>query len=136
MTPTINAFGLGIGDNNIEPFYGSDFHMPAAWTGDGPGSLPSAAAPGMPFLVFGDGCILAMVLYVGYSHRDHRWEHRPTEATGRREDAGPGWVLDLDPNTWVVFDPPLSCDAAGQSYRYGHFDSDSGRFEQIVLSRS
>lgn len=126
----VNAFGLGINSLNADPFFGSDFHMPVGWA-TGEGSVPGPRAqPGMTFLLFGEGLILATAIYLGHSKRSHRWEHRPSE-DGLRHDYGPGWVLDLNPNTWVARE--IKCEAAGQSYRYGHL-SDEGVFTQITAS--
>lgn len=82
----------------------------------------------MTFALFGNGFILATATYCGCSKRSHRWEHRPS-ADGLRHDYGPGWVLDLDPNTWT--EPKLRCESAGQSYRYGHLSQDDV-FTQIT----
>ena len=129
---TINAFGLGIGTNDAAPFFGSDFHMPVGWAVRGyEGSRPSRAEPGMRFVLFGNGVILATTTFLGYSKREHRFEHRSTD--GRRLDYGHGYVLDLDPNDWVWVN--TSCVADGQSYRYGHI-SDDGRFRQVVEADS
>ena len=84
----------------------------------------------MTFALFGDGLILATVTYRGCSRRSHRWEHRPSE-NGLRHDHGPGWVLDLDPNTWT--ERRILCDVSGQSYRYGHLSAD-GIFTQITAA--
>lgn len=122
----VNCFGLGINSDDIEPFFGSDFHMPHGWS-RGEGLRPARARPGMTFALFGDGLILATVEFVGCSKRSHRWEHRPSD-DGRRHDFNDGWVLDLDPNTWTRRE--IRCDATGQSYRYGHL-TDDGVFTQI-----
>jgi len=123
----INIFGLGINSDDVRPFLGSDFHMPAKWT-IGQGALPRKAKPGMTFALFGESAILATVTYVGYSARDHRWEHRPSP-NGLRPDYGAGWVLDLDPNT--LDERHIECMASGQSYRYGHL-SPNGVFTQVI----
>jgi hypothetical protein len=116
----VNLFGLGINSDDASPFLGSDFHMPAKW-GSGEGVKPGPRAKsGMTFALFGDGLILATATYLGCSRRSHRWEHRPS-ADGRRHDYGPGWVLDLDPNTWQP--RRINCEVSGQSYRYGHLSS-------------
>ena len=124
----VNIFGLGINSNDVSPFLASDFHMPVKWK-TGEGVLPGLRArPGMIFALFGDSSILATVTYIGYSWRDHRWEHRPSE-NGLKRDYGAGWVLDLDPNTWKQ--TRIECTASGQSYRYGHLSS-TGVFTQIT----
>lgn len=118
----VSIFGLGINSNDVSPFLGSDFHMPFKW-GSGEGIPPGERAkPGMMFALFGDGLVLATVTYLGYSKRSHRREHRPSE-DGLRHDYGPGWVLDLDPNTWD--ERQIRCEASGQSYRYGHLSEDN-----------
>jgi hypothetical protein len=122
----INIFGLGI-NGPAEPFLGSDFHMPHGW-GSGEGDRPLRAKPEMTFALFGEGKILATAVFLGYSKRTHRWEHRPS-SDGLRHDYGAGWVLDLDPNSWVVRE--ISCDARGQSYRYGHL-SQKDVFTQLT----
>ena len=124
----VNIFGLGINSDDVSPFLGSDFHMPHGW-GSGVGDRPGKRAkPGMMFALFGDGLILATVTYVGCSKRSHRWEHRESD-DGLRHDYGEGWVLDLDPNTWV--ERTIHCEAAGQSYRYGHLSEDNV-FTQLI----
>ncbi len=124
----VNIFGLGIHSGDASPFLGSDFHMPAKWT-TGEGVRPGKRAKvGMTFALFGDGLILATVTYLGCSKRSHRWEHRPSE-DGRRHDYGPGWVLELDPNSWERQE--IACDASGQSYRYGHL-SKNNVFKQLT----
>jgi hypothetical protein len=127
----INAFGLGINSDDVEPFFGSDFHMPFKWASHPTGISPGPRArPGMRFLLFGDGGILASALFLGCSEREHRWEHRPSD-DGRRHDYGRGLVLDLDPNSWDRVD--IDGAAAGQSYRYGHL-SEAGHFTQVTAS--
>ena len=123
----VNIFGLGINSDDAGPFLGSDFHMPAQWT-IGEGVLPTRARAGMTFALFGESSILATVTYIGHSKRDHRWEHRASPQ-GRSEDYGPGWVLDLDPNTWER--KRIECRTSGQSYRYGYLSS-TGVFTQIT----
>jgi hypothetical protein len=129
----VNAFGLGVGDD-WRPFWGSDFFMPAAWTAPGyPGSRPGHAGPGARFCLLGDGIVYASAEFLGVSERAHRWEHRPSpqsDGTMRYEDVGRGWILDLDPNTWV--EHGSLCQSSGQSYRYGRFDD--GVFTQIRVS--
>src|SRR5262245_35796832 len=124
----VNIFGLGINSDDASPFLGSDFHMPTHWT-TGEGHRPRGAQAGMTFALFGDGLILATVTFLGCSQRRHRWEHRPSE-DGLRHDYGPGWVLELDPNTWKQDEIP--CEAVGQSYRYGHL-SKNKEFTQLRL---
>jgi hypothetical protein len=134
VSTTINAFGLGVG-NDYEAFIRSDFHMPIGWSNGGAGSLPRWAMTGHRFCLLGDGVLYASAQYLGHSERAHRWEHRPTrmpDGNERYVDAGPGWVLDLDPNTWVIHNKP--CDAVGQSYRYGVLDLAEGRFRQVKVA--
>ena len=125
----VNIFGLGIGSDDSCPFWESDFHMPFKWASGGEGIRPGPRAkPGKRFALFGDGLILATVVYIGCSKRGHRWAHRPNQ-TGERVDYGHGWVLDLNPNTWE--ERRLMCNASGQSYRYGHLSPD-GVFTQLT----
>ena len=125
----VNVFGLGINSNDARPFLHADFHMPSKWTSTDHGVQPGPrAVTGMTFALFGDGLILATATFCGSSWREHRWEHRPSE-DGRRHDYGPGWVLDLDPNTWA--ETLIRCESSGQSYRYGHL-SNAGTFTQIT----
>jgi hypothetical protein len=128
----VNIFGLGINSQDAKPFFGSDFHMPAKWK-SGKGVRPGPrATPHMMFALFGEGMILATVEYLGSSWRDRRLEHRPSD-DGQRHDYGPGWVLDLDPNTWE--NQKIECDARGQSYRYGHL-STNNVFTQLTERRA
>ena len=124
----VNIFGLGINSDDVEPFFGSDFYMPHGFT-KGEGARPGdRAKPGMPFALFGEGKILATVKFLGCSWREHRWEHRKSQ-DGEWHDYRPGWVLDLDPNSWTRQQIP--CDANGQSYRYGYLSEDN-EFTQLT----
>jgi hypothetical protein len=131
----INSFGFGINDSDIQPFLGSDFAMTPGWTA-GKGSKPRHITLPATFVVPGDLGILATVTAVDISWREHRWEHRASD-DGLFHDAGPGWVIDLDPNTWVDHSTaplPIPNHRVSRSYLYGNFNAETLKFTQILVS--
>lgn len=87
--------------------------------GSNDGSLPRQLAVGGWIYLRADERLVARARFLGVERREVRVEHIPSEG-GEFEDAGPGYVLVVDPASWKELDIPLAdpVTETGNGYRY------------------